>query len=110
MLPVKLPLLPFSHTTLPKKEWKDDKQEKKGRVIDLGDVLRSFDDKALAEYESDGSDVSSVPTEFYMSDDSSDDEERWKEKYYEDDGGTGMYIYIYVCVCMYACMCAYMCA
>jgi len=82
-------LLPFSHTTLPKKEWKDDNQEKKGRVINLGDVLRSFDEKAAEDYESD-SDVSSVPTEFYMSDNSSDDEERWKEKYYEDDGGADM--------------------
>jgi hypothetical protein len=42
MLGNALPLLPFHHTVLVKKEWKDDRQEKKGRVIDLEDLRESF--------------------------------------------------------------------
>ena len=42
MLANTLPLLPFHHTVLAKKEWVNDRQEKSGRVIDLQELKNSL--------------------------------------------------------------------
>lgn len=42
MLANALPLLPFHHTRLAKKEWENNRQEKKGRVVDLEELRDSF--------------------------------------------------------------------
>ena len=56
MLANTLPLLPFHHTRLAKKEWVNDRQEKKGRVIDLEELRQSFHlDEYLSSEESSSS-------------------------------------------------------
>jgi hypothetical protein len=57
MLANTLPLLPFHHTVLAKKEWVNNKQEKKGRVIDLQELKDSF------EYEEDEESEEEVSSE-----------------------------------------------
>ena len=94
MLSVRLPLLPFSSTRLPKKEWTGNDQEKKGRPIDIATLQESIESgerrkQRLAagldeESDSDESD-DSRDTADYMSEDSWDE-----EKEYEDDDGVGL--------------------
>ena len=94
MLSVRLPLLPFSSTRLPKKEWTGNDQEKKGRPIDIATLQESIlsgercKERLAAgldeESDSDGSE-DSKDTADYMSEDSWDD-----EKEYEDDDGVGL--------------------
>ncbi len=75
MLSSALPLLPFSHTTLPKKEWTSNSQEKKGRTISLEAVRQSIFEKK-EESETD-SDVESKDTREYMSENSWDSDEEY---------------------------------
>lgn len=77
MLANSLPLLPFHNTRLAKKEWKDDRQEKKGRVIDLEDLRESFGKLEFDESSSEGSYSSSEYSSesSYSSSEGSDKEE-----------------------------------
>jgi len=77
MLASSLPLIPFSHTTLPKKKWVDNHQEKKGRTISVEAVRQS-----MLENQSDSetdSDVESIDTREYMSENSWNSEEEFDE-------------------------------
>ena len=84
MLPTVLPLLPFSHTTLPKKEWKSNTQEKKGRPINIEAVRQSMLEKQ--DESSTDSDIESKATWEYRSEDSWNSDEE-----YEDDEGRGLH-------------------
>jgi hypothetical protein len=83
MLASSLPLLAFSHTTLPKKEWIGNHQEKKGRVISIEAVRQSMLEPDKED--SSDSDVESKDTAEYRSEDSWNSEEE-----YEDDEGKGL--------------------
>lgn len=94
MLSTTLPLLPFSSSTLPKKEWVGNHQEKKGRPINLDVLAESMRVEALrkaGEIVDDSSSDSgtSIDTREYMSEDSWNSDEE-----YEDDGGVGLSAHI----------------
>lgn len=77
MLNTTLPLIPFSHTTLPKKQWVDNNQEKKGRVISVAAVRQSMIENQ-SESDTD-SDVASIDTREYMSENSWNSDEEYDE-------------------------------
>ena len=80
MLANTLPLLPFHHTRLAKKEWVNDRQEKKGRVIDLEELRQSFHlDEYLSSEESSSSSEEETESSEY-----SDSEEEEPDPYGDD--------------------------
>jgi hypothetical protein len=97
MLSTTLPLIPFSATRLPKKEWTGNEQEKKGRPINLDAVHESIilHDKIKAgeivqdEDDESESDEDSKDTRDYMSEDSWNSDEE-----FEDDEGVGLAAHI----------------
>lgn len=80
MLANSLPLLPFHNTRLAKKEWRDDRQEKKGRVIDLDELRESF---GKLEFDESSSEESYSSSEYSSesSYNSSEDSEEEKDPY-----------------------------
>jgi len=77
MLSTSLPLIPFSHTTLPKKQWVDNHQEKKGRTISVEAVRQSMVGNQ-SERDTD-SDIESIDTREYMSENSWNSDEEYDE-------------------------------